>query len=234
MKLVKLNNLKHNIFLILFCLLLNDYLIIAQSKNDLNLSGFRLGRVKYSGGGDWYNDPSADENVLKFLKESTNINIKTEYEYVDLATDEIFKYPMLFMTGHGNINFSANESERLKKYLDAGGFLYIDDDYGFDEYIRKEMKKVYPDKKFEELPPSHKIFNIHYNLKNGMPKTHEHDDKPPQIFALYNNDKISVIYTYESNPSDGWADPDIHKDSPEKRLEALQFGANLIIYALTR
>lgn len=217
---------------ILFCLI-SEY-VYSQKFDLINLSGVKLGRVKYSGGGDWYNDPSADENMLKFLVENTNINVVPKYEFVDLSTDNIFQYPILFLTGHGNINFSEPEVERLRKYLDAGGFLYIDDDYGLDSYIRKEIKKVYPDKKLIELPPNHKIFNIHFNLPKGVPKVHEHDDKEPQTFAIMNDDRIAILYTYESNPSDGWADPEVHKDSKEKRLESLKFGANMLIYALTR
>lgn len=232
----KLNNLVQFGAILLFIIMLSAFSIetYAQKADLSNLSGLKIGRVKYSGGGDWYNDPSSEENLLKFIAENTNINVVPKYEYVDLSTDNIFQYPVLFLTGHGNVNFSSSEADRLRRYLDAGGFLYIDDDYGLDPYIRKEMKKIYSEKDFVELPPSHKIFNVHFTLAKGVPKVHEHDDKAPQTFAIYNDKRISVIYTYESNPADGWADPDVHKDSKEKRLEALRFGANLLIFALTQ
>jgi hypothetical protein len=195
---------------------------------------FRIARLKYSGGGDWYNDPSAEINLLKYIQKNTNIKVKPEYVFVDLSTDEIFSYPLLFMTGHGNVSFSASEVKRLRKYLDSGGFLYIDDDYGLDKAVRREIKKVYPDKDFIELPFSHGIYNIVYNFRNGPPKTHKHDENPPRGFGLFNGDKLAVYYTFEANPSDGWADPEVHNNPPEKREEALQFGTNIIVWALTR
>lgn len=221
--------------LILQLLLLFSFLPVGLSGQiKSNLSGFTLGRLKYSGGGDWYNDPSADENLMKFIAKNTNINTLPKYTYVDLASDDIFSFPILFLTGHGNVNFSPSEVDRLRRYLNAGGFLYIDDDYGLDPYIRKEMKKVFPDKDFVELPATHPLFNIHYKFPDGVPKIHEHDNKAPQTFAIYNGQKIAVLYTYESNPSDGWADPEVHHDSEEKRQEALKFGVNLVIFALTQ
>ncbi len=199
-----------------------------------NESGFQIIRLKYSGGGDWYNDPSAEVNLLKFVQAHTNIKVNPEYKFVDIASDEIFSYPFLFLTGHGNIVLSNEEAKRLRTYLESGGFLYIDDDYGLDKPIRREMKKVFPDKDFLELPFSNKIFNIFYKFDNGTPKTHEHDKKPPQSFGIFIGERLAVLYTYESNPSDGWADPEVHNDPPEKREEALKFGTNIIIYALSK
>lgn len=210
-------------------------ILLLSSITFSQVDGLTIARLKYQGGGDWYNDPSAEVNLLKFI--SMNFpNIKTNpvYKFVDLSSDEIFSYPILFLTGHGNVSFSADEVKRLRTYLESGGFLYIDDDYGMDKAIRREMKKVFPDKDFVELPFNHKIFNIFYKFENGAPKIHEHDKKPTQTFAIFVNNRLSVLYTYESNPSDGWADREVHNNPEEKRLEALRFGANIIIYALTQ
>lgn len=196
-------------------------------------SSFRIVRLKYSGGGDWYNDPSAEVNLLRFIKANTNIKVKDEYKFVDLSGDEIFSYPFLFLTGHGNITFSIAEAERLRKYLESGGFLYIDDDYGLDKAIRREMKKVFPTSNFVELPFTHEIYNNVYDFRSGPPKTHKHDENPPRGFGIYAGKRLAVYYTVESNPSDGWADPDVHNDPVEKREESLKFGTNIVVYALT-
>jgi Domain of unknown function (DUF4159) len=198
-----------------------------------NEGAFQIARLKYNGGGDWYNDPSSEVNLLNFLKANTNLKVKAEYTFVDISTDEIFSYPFLFMTGHGNIVFSDDQAERLKKYLESGGFLYVDDDYGLDKAIRREMKKVFPDKDFVELPFSNELYSILYSFPSGPPKTHEHNGKPPQGFGIFIGKRLAVYYTYESNPSDGWADPEVHNDPENKRQEALRFGANLILYALS-
>lgn len=197
--------------------------------------GLVIARLKYSGGGDWYNDPSAEVNLLKFIsKNFPNIKTNPVYKFVDISTDEIFSYPILFLTGHGNISFSSEEVRRLRTYLQNGGFLYVDDDYGLDKAIRREMKKVFPDKEFIELPFNHKIFSAPFKFENGAPKIHEHDKKPTQTFAIFVDNRIAVIYTFESNPSDGWADREVHNNPEEKRQEALKFGANLIIFALSQ
>ncbi|MBE0551809.1 MAG: DUF4159 domain-containing protein [Ignavibacterium sp.] len=215
----------------IFLLAILFYSVNIYSQNE---TGFQIARLKYSGGGDWYNDPSAEVNLLKFVQANTNIKVNAEYKFVDIASDEIFSYPFLFLTGHGNIVLSTDESKRLKTYLENGGFLYIDDDYGMDKAIRREMKKVFPGNDFIEVPFSHKIFNIFYKFENGIPKTHEHDKNPPQTFGIFLGDRLSVLYTFESNPSDGWADPEVHNDPKDKREEALKFGANIIIYALSK
>lgn len=196
-------------------------------------SAVKLARIKYSGGGDWYNDPSAEVNLLKYINTNTNIEVDPTFEFVDLASDNLFLYPLIFLTGHGNINFSDAEARNLRSYLENGGFLYIDDDYGLDEFIRQEMKKVFPDGKFIEIPFSHEIFNCHYKFPNGAPKVHEHDNKPPQTYGMFQNGKLCVLYTFESNPSDGWADADSHPNPPEKREEALKFGVNIVVWSLT-
>ena len=198
-----------------------------------NEGAFQIARLKYDGGGDWYNDPSGEVNLLNFLKANTNLKVKAEYTFVDISSDEIFSYPFLFMTGHGNVVFSDDQAERLRKYLESGGFLYVDDDYGLDKAIRREIKKVFPDKNFVELPFSDELYHILYNFPSGPPKTHEHNGKPPQGFGIFIGKRLVVYYTYESNPSDGWADPEVHHDPESKRQEALRFGANLILYALS-
>ena len=200
----------------------------------LNAQDFSIARLKYSGGGDWYNDPSAEVNLLKFVQANTNIKVNAEYKFVDIASDEIFSYPFLFLTGHGNIVFSSDEAKRLRTYLESGGFLYIDDDYGLDKAVKREMKKVFPGNDFVEVPFSHKIFSIFYKFDNGIPKTHEHDKKTPQTFGIFLGNRLAVLYTFEANPSDGWADPEVHNDSKEIREEALKFGTNIIIYALSK
>lgn len=196
-------------------------------------SAVKIARVKYSGGGDWYNDPSGEVNLLKFIKQNTNINVDPVYEFVDLASDNLFIYPVIFLTGHGNVNFTDAEVRRLRAYLQNGGFLYIDDDYGLDGAIRHEMKKVFPEQNFVELPFSHGIYSAHFKFPGGIPKIHEHDLKTPQGFGLFNNGRLCVYYTYETNPSDGWADPDVHSDPPDKRELSLKFGTNILVWALS-
>lgn len=195
-------------------------------------SQFRIARLKYSGGGDWYNDPSAEVNLLKFVRENTSIDADPRYQFVDLASEALFSYSFLFMTGHGNVVFSDLESQRLREYLLRGGFLFIDDDYGLDRSVRREMKKVFPEQEFVELPFNHGLFRAHFSFPSGLPKTHEHDDKPPQGFGLFNKGRLVVFYTYESNISDGWADPEVHKDPESVRLEALRFGTNIVVWSL--
>lgn len=195
---------------------------------------FTIARLKYNGGGDWYNDPSAEVNLLNFIKRNTNIKVEARYRFVEISSEEIFSYPFLFVTGHGNVVFSEDEVERLRLYLENGGFLYIDDDYGLDNAIRREMKKVFPAKDFIELPFNYGLYNVFYNFENGPPKTHEHDKNPPQGFGIFVEGRLAVYYTYESNPSDGWADAIVHNDPHEKRKEALKFGTNIVVWALSQ
>ena len=220
-----------NLLKILSIFIIWGNLFLTDAQNE---TGFQIARLKYSGGGDWYNDPSAEVNLLKFVQANTNIKVNAEYKFVDIASDEIFSYPFLFLTGHGNIVFSSDESKRLRTYLENGGFLYIDDDYGLDKAIRREIKKIFPEKDFLKLPFSNKIFNIFYKFDNGTPKTHEHDKNPPQSFGIFIGERLAVLYTFESNPSDGWTDPEVHNDPQNKREEALKFGTNIIIYTLSK
>jgi len=197
-------------------------------------NSFRIARLKYAGGGDWYNDPSAEVNIMEFLKRNTVIDVdESKFYSVDVSSDDIFNYPFILITGHGNINFSEAEAKRLRTYLERGGFLYADDDYGMDKAFRREIKKVFPDQEMKELPFDNKIYNCHFSFPKGLPKTHEHDGKPAQGFGCFLNGRLSMYYTYETNISDGWADPREHDDPPEKREEAMKMGTNIIVYALS-
>ena len=168
-----------------------------------------------------------------FATKKLNMNINPNYATVDVGSLEIFNYPFIFMTGHGNVYFNNFESENLRNYLMGGGFLHIDDNYGMDQYIRKEMKKVFPELDFIELPRSHKIYNMKYKFENGLPKIHEHDNKRPQGMALIKNGRLICFYSYESDLGDGWEDKEIHQNSKNKREKALKMGANIIDYVMT-
>lgn len=193
---------------------------------------FTIVRMKYRGGSDWYNDPSIIPNLAKEINKRTAIRVREEDVHLSLSDEEIFRHPFLFMTGHGNITFSDEERERLRTYLLNGGFLYVDDDYGMDEPFRREIKKAFPDKELLKVPFDHDIFHAVYDLE-GVPKIHKHDDKPPEGFALFEGERMILFYTFESNISDGWADPEVHRDPPEKREAAFQMGVNIFIYAIT-
>ena len=207
--------------------------MIQQQQPTQNQSGVKLARVKYGGGGDWYNDPSSEVNLLRYVRANTNINVEPVYEFVDLASDNLFQFPLIFMTGHGTVNFTDQEVKKLRSYLENGGFLYVDDDYGMDASIRKELRKVFPDQELRELPFDHPIYHSHFDFSGGLPKIHEHDAKSPLGLGLFIDSRLVVFYTVESNPSDGWADPEVHHDPPEKREAALKVGTNIIVYALT-
>ncbi len=218
-----------NRFFLVFCFVLSiNIFLIAQEK-----SAFQIARLKYGGGGDWYNGQTEEPNLLTFIQQHTDIKVKAEYTWVDINSDAIFSYPFLFMTGHGNILFTPEECERLRKYCEAGGFLYADDDYGMNKAFRREIKKVFPDKKLVELPFNYGLYHDFYDFPDGPPKIHKLHGLPPQGFGIFINGRLAVYYTYEANPSDGWDDPDVHGDPPDKRLEALKFGTNLVIWALS-
>jgi hypothetical protein len=197
-------------------------------------SAFAIARVKYAGGGDWYNDPSAEVNLLRFVQKAAGIEVDARYQFVEITSESFFSYPFVFLTGHGNIALSETEVRRLRTYLENGGFLYADDDYGMDRAFRREIRKVFPGQELVELPFAHPIYHLPFEFPNGPPKTHEHDKKPPRGLGLFHLGRLVVYYTVESNPSDGWADPDVHKDPEDKRQEALRFGTNIVLQALTR
>ena len=206
---------------------------LSHSQQPRVSSSFKIARLKYSGGGDWYNDPSAELNLLKFVRQSTGLDVDPRYEFVDINSENFFSYPFVFLTGHGNIVLNETDVRRLRTYLENGGFLYVDDDYGLDKAFRREIKKVFPGQELVELPFDHGLYHCQFDFPNGPPKIHEHDGKPAQGFGLFHNKRLVVYYTYETNPSDGWADPEVHNDPEAKRQDALRFGTNIVVWALT-
>ncbi|MBN1350968.1 DUF4159 domain-containing protein [candidate division KSB1 bacterium] len=204
------------------------------SQTDTGSSAFIIGRLKYSGGGDWYNDPSTIPNLLAFLGSQTNIYVGADEKKIQIMDEDLFSIPVLFLTGHGKIHFSEEEAARLRKYLLNGGFLYADDDYGMDRYFRQQMKNVFPDKQLIELPASHPIYRCHFNFPNGLPKIHEHDPGPGFGYGIFHEGRMIVYYTFNTNISDGWVDQQVHGDPPEVREQALRMGTNIMVYALTR
>lgn len=195
--------------------------------------GMKLALLKYNGGGDWYANPTALTNLAVFCNKNINTHFETDYETVEVSSSEIFSFPFLHMTGHGNVIFSDQEAENLRTYLLGGGFLHIDDNYGMDPYVRVAMKKVFPELEFIEIPFEHEIYHQEYDFKSGLPKIHKHDDKPAQGFGLIWEGRIVCFYSYESDLGDGWEDPDVHKDPVEIRTKALRMGANIISYVFT-
>jgi hypothetical protein len=191
-----------------------------------------LARLQYGGGGDWYNDRSIIPNLTREVNLRTEIRASEEEMILELTDAELFQHPFLFMTGHGNVRFSEEEIGRLRLYLTSGGFLYADDDYGMDASFRREITRVFPEKDLIELPFNHPIYHLLYDFPDGLPKIHEHDGKPPQGFGLFHEDRLVLFYTYETNISDGWADPEVHQDPPEIREQAFRMGLNIVLYAL--
>ncbi|TVQ65325.1 MAG: DUF4159 domain-containing protein [Balneolaceae bacterium] len=193
----------------------------------------RIARIQYRGGGDWYSSPTALRNLIRFTREQVPIHISDRYDDVQLGSRDLFNYPFVYMTGHGNISVNDAEMQNLRNYLENGGFLYVDDDYGFDPYVRPILQSIFPDESFFELPGDHPIYNLVYTFPEGRPpKVHEHDGKPPQAFAVYRNGRMVLLYTYESNPADGWA-YDEHDNPEEITRAALEFGVNLLTYVFT-
>ncbi|MGB2466996.1 MAG: DUF4159 domain-containing protein [Crocinitomicaceae bacterium] len=189
-----------------------------------------LAVLKYNGGGDYYANPTALPNLITYCNNTLGTKISEDVPYVEAGSKDLFLYPFIHMTGHGNVVFSKEEAENIRMYLEAGGFLHIDDNYGMDQFIRIELKKVFPNQELIELPGSHPIFKQKYSF-NGLPKIHEHDGKRAQAFGLFSNGRLVCLYTYETDLSDGWEDQSVHNDPNNKRQEALQMGANIISYA---
>jgi hypothetical protein len=194
---------------------------------------YQIALLKYSGGGDWYANPTSLTNLVKFANRSLGTNISEDIATVDVGSPEIANYPFIHMTGHGNVVFSDQEAQNLRQYLMAGGFLHIDDNYGLDKFIRPQMKKVFPELDFVELPFDFPIYHQKFEFPNGLPKIHEHDNKPPQGFGLIWNGRLVCFYTYECDLGDGWEDQEVHKDSEPTRLKALQMGADILDYVFT-
>jgi len=195
---------------------------------------FTIARIQYGGGGDWYSDPSSLPNLLAFVNSNTPIKTMQKEIKIKLTDNNANHYPYYYLTGHGNIKFTNNEIISLREILSNGGFLHADDNYGMDKSFRREIKKIFPNKELIELPHNHSIFKSYYKLTNGLPKIHEHDNKPPQALGIFNNDKLIVLYTYESDLGDGWEDSSVHNCPEELRENALKMGVNIIYYALTQ
>ena len=207
-------------------------LLVLLSANGYSQS-YQIALLKYNGGGDWYANPTALPNLVRFCNKNLGTNISEEIATVGANDIDLFNYPFIHMTGHGNVVFSPEEAENLRNYMIGGGFLHIDDNYGMDPFIRIEIMKVFPNNKFVELPPSHPIFDQKYKFSKGLPKIHKHDGKRAQAFGILHEGRLVCLYTYETDLGDGWEDAPVHGDSSEKRAEALQMGANIIQYVFT-
>ncbi len=187
--------------------------------------------LKYKGGGDWYANPTALPNLIAFCNESIGTTISPKPETVEVGSSSLFLYPYVHMTGHGNVFFSQEEADNLRMYLLAGGFLHVDDNYGLEPYLKKELTKVFPNKKLVELGADHPIFSQRYDFPDGLPKIHEHDGKRPQALGIFHDNRLLLLFTYESDLSDGWEDQEVHNDPEAVRQKALRMGANIIDYA---
>lgn len=220
MKIIHPIILKKILLFVAFCLLPLTFATAQQ-----------IAILKYNGGGDWYANPTALPNLIKFCNTTINTSIKTNPETVEVGSIDIYNYPIVFITGHGNVLFSDDDVKNLKNYLISGGFLEISDNYGLDTYIRRELKKLFPNLEFQEIPYNHPIFHQKFNFENGIPKIHEHNGKPPQGFGLFYKGRLICFYDYESDLSDGWEDEVVHNDPIEIREKALKMGANIVEYA---
>ncbi len=195
---------------------------------------YQFAVLKYRGGGDWYANPTAVPNLVKYCNKQLNMNIDEEVVEVDVGSPEIFNYPFIHMTGHGNVVFNGDDVENLRMYLLSGGFLHIDDNYGMDQFVRNELKKVFPNKELVELPFNHEIYKQKYTFTSGLPKVHEHDNKAAQGFGIFDDyGRLMVFYSFECDLGDGWEDQEVHNDPQDVREKALQMGANIVQFAFT-
>ena len=216
---------KHKIYRQFFILLLTS-IISAQD--------FNIARIQYSGGGDWYADPSSLPNLIDFISNKTNIKIESSEYKIKLTSENLYGHTFLYLTGHGNIRLSDEEIGALRNHLLKGAFLHADDNYGMHDSFKREMKKVFPEKEWVELPIDHPIYSCYFNLPNGLPKIHEHDGKPPQGLGLFDNKRLIVFFTYESDLGDGWEDSEVHNNPEVVRQSALQMGTNIVWFSLTQ
>jgi hypothetical protein len=194
-----------------------------------------IAKLKYPGGGDWYANPTSLPNLHRFLAERVGLPMAdiTDDVVADVASDELYDYPLLHMTGHGNVRFTDEEIKRLRRYFERGGFLHVDDNYGMDEYWRREVARIFPDSPLVELPLDHEIYHNVYDFPDGLPKIHEHHGGPARGYGVYYEGRLVIFYSYNTDLGDGWEDPEVHKDPPEKHEAALEMGANIFVYALT-
>ena len=197
-------------------------------------NNFKIAKLKYQGGGDWYANKTALPNLIKFCNQELNMNLAPEEDVVTVGSPEIFYYPYIYMTGHGNVVFSNQEAENLRNYLIAGGFLHIDDNYGMDPFVRLEMKKVFPSLEFVELPFDHPIYRQKFAFKNGLPKIHEHDGKPSQGLGILYQGRLLCFYSYESDLGNGWENQSVYNDPEAVRQQALKMGANILSFCFTQ
>jgi len=209
-------------------------LLFNLSETRCQGNNLKIAKLKYQGGGDWYANKTALPNLIEFCNQQLNMNLAAEEDVVDVGSQEIFYYPYIYMTGHGNVVFSDQQAENLRNYLIAGGFLHIDDNYGMDPFVRLEMKKVFPALDFVELPFDHPIYRQKFTFKNGLPKIHEHDGKPPQGLGILYQGRLLCFYSYESDLGNGWEDQSVHNDPEAVRQQALKMGANILSFCFTQ
>jgi hypothetical protein len=210
-------------------------LVIVALFSALKVPSYKLGKLKYNGGGDWYANRTALVNLIQFCNKNLGTNFDSEESIVEVGSADLFNYPFVYMTGHGNVVFSDQEAQNLRKYLVGGGFLHIDDNYGMDKFVRPQMKKVFPELNFVELPANHPIYNQKFKFGGGLPKIHEHDGKKPEGLGLIYKGRVVCYYTLETDLGNGWEDAGTYaEDTPEVREKALKMGANLVQYALTQ
>ena len=215
----------------LISLIIISFLCTSFTTSYVPARKIKLALLKYSGGGDWYSNPTALPNLARFCNRTLGTSLDPDYATVDVGSLDLFNYPFVHMTGHGNVIFSFAEARNLRNYLIGVGFLHIDDNYGMDPYVRTAMKEVFPELDWVELPFEHKIYHQNFEFRSGLPKIHEHDRKGPQGFGLLWEGRMICFYTYECDLGDGWEDPDVHNDPPDVREKALQMGSNIIQYA---
>lgn len=209
-------------------------ILLFGSSTGFAQSSLKIAKLKYNGGGDWYANKTALPNLIEFCNKEMGMNLNADEDIVEVGSRDIFLYPYIYMTGHGNVTFSTEEASNLRKYLEGGGFLHVDDNYGMDKFIRLELKKVFPELELVDIPHNHPVYHQKFNFPNGIPKIHEHDGKPPGGLGLIYEGRLVVFYSYETDLGNGWEDARIHNDPEEKRQQALKMGANLIAYSFTQ
>jgi len=213
-------------------ILLTLFFIIVWGKLPAqNTPTFKVAKLKYNGG-DWYANQTSLPNLFKFIKDNTRMSINLEEDVVEPASAQIYQYPMVYLTGHGNIEFNRTETDNLRYYVLSGGFILMDDNYGMNQFAKREIKRIFPDYELKEIPFSHPVFKQHFVFNSGLPKVHEHDNKPPQAFGIFVDGRLALMLTLESDLGDGWENREVHNDPEEVRLKALQMGANIVMYVI--
>ena len=206
-------------------------IILAFMMSLTAINAQQLAVLKYNGGGDWYSNPTTLPNLVKFCNEQIDTNINPKIETVEAGSIDVFQYPLIHMTGHGNVVFDEDEAQNIRDYLLSGGFIHIDDNYGMEPFVKKEIKKLFPEQELTDIPNNHPIFNIAYEFPNGLPKIHEHDGKAPKALGIFIENRLVLLFTSESDLGDGWEDQEVHNDPEDVRQKALKMGANIVKYA---